>query len=461
MKRLGQVTPKQHLFINSTADEVLFGGAAGGGKSYAQVIDSLRYAMRYKGSKQVIFRRSYGELEKSIIRTMLSVFPRNTYDYNIAKHTFTFRNGSIIDCGFISADRDVYSYQSAEYDVIRFDELTHFSEYAYTYMLSRLRGVNGFPKSMKSASNPTGIGRLWVKERFVDIGEPNVVHKVTSPNGESVTTRQFIPSRVFDNVFLMRKDSGYVHRLQNLPEKERKGLLEGEWDATDGQYFEEFRRSLHVIQPIAIPKEWRVYRALDYGLDMLACYWIAVDSSKNVYVFRELCESNLPISRAAERILELTAEPVYMTLAPPDLMSRTQESGQSKASIFADNGVILTKSSNEREAGWLAIKELMRTDANGEARLRIFSTCTKLIKHLPALTRDELKPTDCAVFPHEITHSPDALRYFAIYWVSPNKGGKPMVERGWRDDQIEDYRRGSAEEKRRMIEKWSQRKYEN
>lgn len=264
------VTEKQAEFLSTTATEVLFGGAAGGGKSYGQCIDALLYALKYPYSKQIIFRKTYVELERSILRTMLSIYPQGRYRYNSTEHTFTFQNGSIIDCGYLQAENDVYKYQSAEYDVIRFDELTHFSKETYTYMISRLRGANDYPKYMKSSTNPTGAGRVWVKERFVDIGEWNVPHDIVIgyyPDGTpKISRRIFIPSKVHDNLFLMEKDPDYISRLENLPESEKQGLLHGEWDFFEGQYFDEFRREIHTCTPFAIPPEWRRYVAFDYGL---------------------------------------------------------------------------------------------------------------------------------------------------------------------------------------------------
>jgi hypothetical protein len=217
---------------------------------------------------------------------------------------------------------------------------------------------------------------------------------------------------------------------------------------SEGQYFNEFRPADHVCEPFQIPKEWRRYRAFDYGLDMLACYWVAVDSQRRCYVYKELCESNLPISEAADKIKSMTEEDenIYCTLAPPDMWSRSQETGRSKALIFDENGLSLTKSNNDREAGWLSIKELMQKDVNGECRLKIFSNCGKLIKHLPELQRDPKRPTDTMTEPHEITHSPDALRYFAIYWTRPAPEA-PTKRVKYRPDQLEDYYNASPEER--------------
>ena len=156
------VTPRQKAFIDATASEVLFGGAAGGGKSFGQCIDALLFALKYPGSKQLILRRTFRELDMSIIRTVLGIYPREIFKFNSSAHVGRFTNGSIIDFGYLATENDVYQYQSAEFDVIRFDELTHFTESQYVYLLSRLRGVNGFPKQMKSSTNPGGVGHARI-----------------------------------------------------------------------------------------------------------------------------------------------------------------------------------------------------------------------------------------------------------------------------------------------------------
>ena len=442
-----EITKKQKRFIEATASEVLFGGAAGGGKSYGQTVDAFLFALKYPGSKQLLLRRTFAELDKSLIRTVLSWYPRDIFRYNSSAHVGTFVNGSCIDFGYCASETDVYQYQSAEYDVIRFDELTHFTEAQYVYLISRVRGANGFPKQIKSSTNPGGVGHQWVKDRFVDPSPPNTEFK-----GVDGMSRIFIPSLLDDNTFLMTSDPDYKRRLEALPERDKKALLYGDWNIFDGQYFPEFDRAVHVIDPFKIPKEWRRYRAFDYGLDRLACYWIAVDSMKTAYVYKELCASDLPISTACECIKEMNGDDdIYLTLAPPDMWSRSQETGRSKASIFVENGLDITKSSNNREAGWLAIKELLKTDSNGFSRLKIFNTCTELIKCLPALQIDKKKPTDCATEPHDITHAPDGLRYFAVYFIYPNSNGG-MDKVRVRADIYEDYVRGDAET-RRQIEK--------
>ena len=442
------VTKKQKRFLDADEDEVLFGGAAGGGKSFGQMVDALIFALRYPRSRQLILRRTFSELDKSLIRLSLSLYPKEIYTHNASTHTGKFKNGSYIDFGYCATENDVYQYQSAEYDVIRFDELTHFTESQYVYLLSRVRGANTFPKQIKSTTNPGGIGHTWVKRRFVDRAAPG-----ESFIGEDGMKRIFIPSLLDDNRFLSESDPTYRERLLALPERERRALLYGDWNIFEGQYFTEFSYASHVIAPFEIPRSWRKYRTLDYGLDRLAVLWIAVAPDGVAYLYREFCESGLPISRAAAAINERTPsfEDIYATLAPPDLWSRGQESGRSKASIFAEYGVAFTKTSNDRESGWLAVKELLIGN-----RLKIFSSCTEIISTLPALSVDKLRPTDCSTEPHEITHAPDALRGFAIFYARPAEKSESVRGRRWSADMWEDYFAADEEGKKYLKTKYGE-----
>ncbi len=443
MKLKLSVTEKQKLFIDAKEAEVLFGGAAGGGKSYGQMVDALLFALLHPGSKQLVLRRTFAELEKSLIRTALALYPRDIYSFNSSSHTGKFKNGSVIDFGYCASENDVYQYQSAEYDIIRFDELTHFTEAQYIYLISRVRGANSYPKQIKSSTNPGGIGHSWVKSRFIDAGASG-----KSFIGADGMKRIFIPSLLDDNRFLRDGDPEYKKRLLALPEREKKALLYGDWNIFEGQYFSEFSRKKHTVEPFEIPNAWRKWRTIDYGLDRLVCLWIALSPDGNAYVYRELCASDLPISASARAITERTpnGEDIYATLAPPDLWSRSQETGRSKAAIFSEYGVNFTKTSNDREAGWLAIKELLCDTGRG-ARLKIFTTCEELIRTLPALTVDKQRPSDCSGEPHEITHAPDALRGFAVYYARPKNEEHGTARRVWTADMWEDYFNAGEEEK--------------
>lgn len=424
------LTRRQKLFCDSEAFETLYGGAAGGGKSYGQIADALLYALRYAGSRQIIFRRTLPELEKSLIRYALALYPAGVFNYTKADHTGRFVNGSVIDFAYCDSENDVYRYQSAEYDVIRFDELTHFTESMYLYLISRCRGVNGYPKAVKSSTNPGGIGHSWVKKRFVDVLTPD---RVSTVDG---MTRVFIPARVTDNRFLMESDPQYLDRLKALDERDRRALLDGDWDLEEGRFFSGFDRSLHVVSPFPFTENCRYYVSLDYGLDMLAAYKISVTPDGTAYVCSEVYEGKdsggdgLIVSDAAARIRALCGgDDIRAVFAPPDLWSRQKDTGMSIAALFCRNGVNLTRVSASRAAGWMTLKEWLRPD--GSPALRIFDCCKNLIRSMSLLQCDPLDPADCALTPHELTHAPDALRYFVCGSPRPPAVAPPAYRYGF------------------------------
>jgi phage terminase large subunit len=368
-----------------------------------------------------MLRRTMPELERSLIPAALRLYPQRIASYKVSEHRWDFINGSTLEFGYCDAESDVTRYQSAEYDVLRFDELTHFTESQFTYLISRVRGANGFPKQVKSTTNPGGVGHQWVKKRYIDPAPPDTLTEFAGG------TRLFLPARLADNPYLCQADAGYEKRLQLLSVRDRKALLEGVWELNEGQYFSEFSEALHVVSPHPIPSGWKRYLTIDYGLDMLAALWIAQGPNGDSVVYRELYQPNLIISQAAAAILaqESGKEQIYCRLAPPDLWNRRQETGKSAVELFADCGLLFDRSSNERVAGWLALHELLapRQDETGAVRprLTIFHTCRNLIRTLPALQHDSRNPSDVAGTPHELTHAPDALRGYAatVYQAPP------------------------------------------
>lgn len=431
------LTKKQKMFVDSTQqsiDEVFFGGAAGGGKSYVQVVDSVIYASMYPGSKQVLLRRSFPELEHSLIRQFLEIVPSDMYSYNSSKHTVAFKNGSILDFGYCDTDDSVYKYQSQEIDCLRLDEAPHFTEYQYRYLRSRVRGTNKFPHMVKSSGNPGNVGHVFFRERFIEPAPPLAPFEVPSANKKRKPERRlFIPCRVYENKFLMDADPEYLQRLEDLPEDERRQLLEGDWYVFSGQFFSEFRREIHVIDSSQLPKrtpDWRLYTTMDYGLDALAWYLIAENARGEAYVLSEIYESNIIISDAAklikERLRDLGITKVDEHLAPSDMWSRRQETGRSLAEIFYENGIMLHKTSRDRLSGWAAVKEWLRPYVpqgltQKTANLKILNTCVNLVRCLPLLQYDEKRYGDAATIPHEITHCPDALRGFCVYRSRANR----------------------------------------
>lgn len=440
---LGKPQPKQREFMLAATKYVAFGGARGGGKSWSVREKAKRLALKWAGIKILIIRKTYTDLRDNHILPLKADLPDSLAPYKETDKSFCFRNGSRIKCSYFASDSDALQYQGQEYDVIFLEEATQFTEMVFNVLKACLRGANDFPKRMYLTCNPDGVGFLWVKRLFVSR---------EYLEGENPDEYLFIQSLVDDNEILMRKNPDYVKQLDSLPEGMRERWRYGSWDVAEGQYFSEFRRDIHVCEPFPLQREWRRYIAIDYGLDMLAAYWIAVDNGANCYVYKEYCSPDLPISVAARAILDNTepGENIYAVLAPPDLWNRSQETGKSKALLFYEAGLELTKSNNDREAGWLAIKELLKQDAEGNSRLHIFKNCPKLIKNLPELLRDPRRPTDTMNEPHEITHSPDALRYFAIYWVSPADASLEKRVK-YRKDHLEDYMNAGSDEIRKLL----------
>lgn len=442
--------PRQQVYHHTAdVDEILYGGAAGGGKSEATIWDALYYGLTYPESRQIIFRRKFPDLERSIIARTTLVFPKELATYNASKHIWTLVNGSIIELAHWDHDNDYLKYAGAEYDVVRWEELTQFKEKWYTLMLSRIRGAKPYPRGVKSTTNPGQEGHVWVKKRFIDIGEWEKVHTIHEADEEGnllyypllhpkagdpiLTKRVFIPAKVSDNHKLIENDPDYVARLMRLPEKDRKQLLDGDWDTFSGQYFEEWSRAVHVVKPFAIPHDWKRYRALDegYSPDPFVCIWFAVDRDGNAYIYRELQQTKLLSRAQAQRVKELTpeSEDISQNVGDTSFWNKSRtDTGTAPAEIFAQEGVPLIQANKERINGWKRLRDWLQPfeetdpvtgDTFTVARLRVFSTCLKTIESIPAMIHDETHPEDVAG--HPMDHIPDAIRYWTMSRPQPTK----------------------------------------
>ena len=418
----GYPNPRQKEFFLADARHIAYGGARGGGKSWAMRVKFVLLAMNYPGLKLLLLRRTLPELRENHLIPLMQMLYGVT-KFNSEEKAFTFPNGSRLKLGYCDSEGDVYQYQGQEYDVIGLEEATHFTETQKDFLTTCNRSIrNDFKPRMYYTANPGNVGHAWFKRLFIDRDYRG---------SEKPEDYVFIPARVYDNEVLMKTNPEYVQTLENLPEDLRRAHLEGDWDVFSGQYFTEFSRDIHVIEPFEIPAHWQRYRTLDYGLDMLACYWIAIDTQSNIYIYKELYQSDLIITAAAEKIKQINGtDKIVCTYAPPDLWNRRQDTGKSAAEIFAASGVPFIKSKNDRVNGWYAVKEWLKPmqqqdEQTGKeittAKLKIFSNCANLIRSLPQLQRDEKNPNDVANEPHELTHGPDALRYFCSMRQSPTK----------------------------------------
>lgn len=430
---IGAPSEKQREFFLARERFVGYGGARGGGKSWAVRVKATLMALGYAGIKILILRRTFPELRENHIlplRALLLGLAR----YKETEKRFYFVNGSSIIFGYCATEGDVLQYQGQEYDVIFIDEATQFTEFQFSTLTACLRGANDFPKRMYLTCNPGGVGHAWVKRLFVDRA---------FRADERPEDYRFIKALVDDNRVLMESDPDYVRMLDNLPTEElRRAWRYGDWSVFMGQYFTMWDERVHLVKPFPVPRHWARYLTLDYGLDMLAAYWIAVDEQGFAYVYREAYRSGLIISEAAELLREMGLDGVGVIYAPPDLWNRRQDTGKSAAEIFAECGVPLTKADNRRVQGWYDVAEWLKVigeDAERCAALRIFrGCCPNLVRCLPLVQIDEKNPNDVATEPHELTHSVDAIRYFCAGRPLPAERPKTEEEL-WEDSELSEF----------------------
>lgn len=445
---LGELNPKQAEFCSSRTLYTAYGGARGGGKTHVLRVKAVGGALRWPGIKILIIRRTYPELQRNHIEPIVKMVPRALAEYNGSLHTMYFSNGSMIVFGHYNGVASETEYQGQEFDWIFLDEATQFTEHEFRILGGCLRGVNEIPKRFYLTCNPGGVGHRWVKRLFIDRD-----FKTGSENpeeNENPNDYSFIFARVEDNTHLMNSQGGEAYKamLSALPEKMRAAHRYGDWDALGGTYFSEFSEARHVIKPITIEPHWTRYRAFDYGLDMFACYWIAVDEDGRSYVYREFKKSNMIVQDAAKAIHDNTLphEKIVCTYAPPDMWNRQKDTGKTMAEVFMVNGVGLVRADNNRVQGHLQIKEALANLKDGAPGLKIFENCKELIGDLQAIQADEANPNDCAKDPHDITHSVDALRYYCISRTI--KAEAPQSEDFYEEDttldDYDDYMTGGA-----------------
>ncbi len=438
----GEANPKQKMFFEARTTFIAYGGAKGGGKTWAVRTKAVGGAICNPGIKILIMRRTYPELEENHIQPIVSSVNPSIGVYNSSLRMMTFFNGSTIKFGHWPDKQAELEYQGQEFDWIFIDEATQFTERAFNYLKGCLRGVRGqevggYPKRMYLTCNPGGVGHRWVKRLFID---RDYIHDPDNPEGwEDSDDYTFIPATVEDNTAMLESSPMYLKMLAQMPENQRKAYRYGDWDALGGSYFPEFRLDTHVCAPFRIPDHWTRYRSIDYGLDMLAVYWIAVDEQGRSWVYREYTRDRLIVQDAARNILDntLPGEQISVTFAPPDLWSTQKDTGRTMAEIFMTCGVSLQRASNNRVQGHMMIKNLLAPMNDGKPGLMIFKSCRQLINDLRDIQADEINPNDCAKEPHELTHTVDSLRYYCVSRTLP--GERPAEAAYEEEDDLEEY----------------------
>ena len=415
--------PRQAAFMARSEYEALYGGAAGGGKSDALVIEALRQ-VHIPWYKALILRKTFPQLRELIDKT-LNYYPRvyPKAKYNGSSHTWRFPSGAQIIFGSLNRPQDKIQYQGQAYDFIAFDELTHFTQEEYEYLKSRNRPNGpGTRVYMRATANPGGVGHGWVKDRFITAGAPmTTIREEASwvdPEGQTHTGEQsriFVPSSVFDNQILMQNDPMYVQRLASMPEAERNALLYGDWDSFTGQVFTEWRNDpahyqdrigTHVIDPFAVPESWSIWCGLDWGYARpFSVGWYAVDHERRMYAIREYygCTGTpnqgvkLEPGEVARRIRQIEADDpnlrgkrIHRIGDPAIWMS---DGTESIGDLMSRERVHFDKGDHARISGKMQLHHRLAM-ADGIPMLYVFSTCKHFIRTVPALVYDETDVED-------------------------------------------------------------------
>lgn len=449
---------KQKLFLTADKKFIAFGGARGGGKSWAVRIKAALLCFNYPGIKVMIIRKTYPELQENHVNPMIAMLHCYEEDknnrlarYNDAKKCMTFQNGSRILFRYCDKDKDAERFQGTEVDVLFIDEATHQNEEKFKKLSACVRGVNSFPKRIYLTCNPGNEGHEWVKRLFVDR---------KYKGNENPEDYLFIQSFVQDNKALMESNPDYIKQLEALPEKLRKAWLEGDWNIFEGMYFEEFRaepdmqkcmeagitaeeakeqhRWTHVIPPFDVSRGacagWNIMRSYDFGYAKpFSCAWWAVDYDGTLYRILELygctSEPNTGVKWTPDQQFQKIAE-IEQThpwlkgrniqgIADPAIWDASR--GESIADTAMRYGIYFQPGDHQRINGWMQVRFRMQFDRNGYARMYIFENCEAFIRTIPLLlfSKTNVEDLDSGLEDHVA----DETRYLCM-----SRPVKPIME---------------------------------
>ncbi len=433
--------PRQMEFMRRPEPEALYGGAAGGGKSDALVIEALRQ-VHIPHYRALILRKTYPQLSDLVDKSQSyyrRAFPEA--QYNATSHVWVFPSGAKIYFGSMQYTKDRTNYQGKAFDFIGFDELTHFEWEEYSYMMSRNRPTGpGTRVYLRATTNPGGVGHGWVKARFITPAPPGTPiveeYPVRMPDGTEKVLRRarvFIPSSIFDNPALLENDPDYLASLAAMPEAEKQALLYGSWDSFSGQVFTEWRndpnhyedqRWTHVIAPFTIPKHWKIYRGYDFGFSKpFSVGWYAADEEGRLYRIKELygytgrpneglridpveqarrireAEQNDPVLRG--RVIQGIADPAIFDESRGESIAAMMERGP--------NFLHWMPGDHTRLAGKMQMHYRLNFDGEGRPMLQVFNTCKHFIRTIPNLVYDESNVED--IDTRQEDHIYDECRY--------------------------------------------------
>lgn len=454
--------PKQGLAFQTEATEVLYGGAAGGGKSYLERVSAIRWCAEIPGLQVYLFRRTLPDLRDNHLRgptsfhVLLQAYTEGGHvKHKSVENEFEFWNGSILHLCYCDSENDVEKYRGAEIHVLMMDELTHFTEYQYRFLRSRVR-VAGLkiPPQYKSklprietASNPGSIGHAWVKRTFIS-PKPALEVWRTSPE-EGGMLRQFIPARLVDNPHLTDEDPEYANRLRGLgTDNLVRAMLDGDWDIIAGAAFEKLRRDIHCIEPFEPPEDWMCFGSFDWGSTRPYHFGLWGVSDGNslpdgrtyrrgaIILWNEIYGWNgkanegqrLEAEAVAERIRSLVGGRKLTYIAADPSMWKVDGS-PSIAENMLRKGVVLRKADNARLVGYVQVRQRIAGDEDGPMLFATKNCHDGFWRTMPDLVMDERKVED--VDTDQEDHAYDSVRYACQSrpWMSAVKEVKPVVDR--------------------------------
>ena len=448
---LGTPNEKQIQFLEAKTKHIAFGGARGGGKSWAIRDKAKRLCFHYQGIKILIVRRTFPELLNNHITPLQDSLPIESARYYKTEKLFRFTNGSSIKFGYCNNDKDLDQYQGAEFDIIFLDEATQLKETWIRKITACLRGANDFPKRIYYTCNPGGVSHQYLKRLFID---------KRYEEGENPEDYTFIQSLVTDNKALMKAQPDYIKQLEALPHKLKEAWLYGKWDLPEGQFFEDFRatpdvelcrkagisidearkqrRFTHVIKPFDIPRGWNIMRSYDFGyhkpfslgywaidydgilyriLDVYGCTGTPDEGVKwtpdeQFKYFMEL-ERNHPWLKG-RKIVDSVADPAIWD----------SSRGESIAETAYQYGIYFSRGDHERIPGWMQVHYRLQFDENGYPRMYFFDNCKAAIRTLPLMSYSHTKPEDIDTTAED--HCPDEIRYMCM-----SRPIKSMSPKNW------------------------------
>lgn len=404
--------PKQEDFMYCDAKYQVFGGAKGGGKSYACRAKSVKACMSVSGLRGIAFRRTMPEIEENMVNPMLDELPEDVAEYNGSKHILHFANGSTLRFAYCENMKHVRRYQGIQYDFVCIEELTQWREDEWRVLMNCLRTTRkGVRPIFFGSTNPGDVGHGWVKRLFID----KKYRANENPNDYAM-----IRSKLWDNKVLVDNDPDYVQNLQNLPEKLRRAYLDGDWNVFEGQYFEEYREEVTTCVPFTVIGVKRRIIAIDYGRAKPACaLWMALLNDGRVIVYRELYGTGMGYDQFAAKIKALMpeSENVDFMVCDPAALNKESDDGSAHTLNKAFINAKLPKCKeaiNTRIDGWNTVRTYLRPYQDPESKrltsmLTIFTNCDNLIRTIPEQIHDTIVVEDLDT--HGEDHAVDALRY--------------------------------------------------